>query len=282
MCRCSNRTMWFMVLSSVNQFDLFWDRWAKIDQGNYCLGLYIVDVWEKISLIIWTSGVTIAVFVACRVLLSVGAATLVVRKGSWLISMRSLSIGLFPGPFWDRRLLKGSPGVHVMNHDGQGGESFKQRGFRSCFRWELVLDLFPSITSWCWTFCWYMFIAHFAQWHGVCVFNNLPHRTFQAKSANQPLCVLDEVSFFLGSFVTDLWCLNPYWAIRLTTLLVDCMRKDRLPSDVYVDLTCKFGDHGLVSPVRGQLIGGISNFDSDALIWIRTPIPFVDPSLLPH
>ena len=125
MCRCSNRTMWFMVLSSVNQFDYFWDWWAKIDQGNYCLGLYIVDVWEKISLIIWTSGVTIAVFVACRVLLSVGAATLVVRKGSWLISMRSLSIGLFPGPFWDRRLLKGSPGVHVMNHDGQGGESFK-------------------------------------------------------------------------------------------------------------------------------------------------------------
>ena len=88
--------------------------------------------------------------------------------------------------------------------------------------------------------------------------------------------------FFLGSFVTDLWCLNPYWAIRLTTLLVDCMRKDRLPSDVYVDLTCKFGDHGLVSPVRGRLIGGILNFDSDALIWIRTPIPFVDPSLLPH
>ena len=143
MCRCSNRTMWFMVLSSVNQFDLFWDWWAKIHQGNYCLGLYIVDVWEKISLIIWTSGVTIAVFVACRVLLSVRAATLVVRKGSWLISMRSLSIGLFPGPFWDRRLLKGSPGVHVMNHDGQGGESFKYRGFRSCFRWELVLDFFP-------------------------------------------------------------------------------------------------------------------------------------------
>ena len=100
MCRCSNRTMWFMVLSSVNQFDFFWDWWAKIDQGNYCLGLYIVDVWEKISLIIWTSGVTIAVFVACRVLLSVRAATLVVRKGSWLINVRSLSLGLSPGPFW--------------------------------------------------------------------------------------------------------------------------------------------------------------------------------------
>ena len=120
------------------------------------------------------------------------------------------------------------------------------------------------------------------KWHGVCVFNNLPHRTFQAKSANQPLCVLDLVSFFLGSFVTDLRCLNPYWAKWFTIFVVDCMRKDRLPSDVYVDLTCKFGDHGLVSPVRGRLIGGIFNFDSDALIWIRTPIPFVDPSLLPH
>ena len=127
MCRCSNRTMWFMVLSSVNQFDLFWDWWAKIDQGNYCLGLYIVDVWEKISLIIWTSGVTIAVFVACRVLLSVRAATLVVRKGSWLINMRSLSLGLSPGPFWDLRLVKRSPGVRVMNHDRQGGEWFKRR-----------------------------------------------------------------------------------------------------------------------------------------------------------
>ena len=133
-----------------------------------------------------------------------------------------------------------------------------------------------------WTFGWCMFIAHFAQRHGVCVFNNLPHRTFQAKSANQPLCVLDLVSFFLGSFVTDLRCLNPYWAIWFTIFVVDCMRKDRLPSDVYVDLTCKFGDHGLVSPVRGRLIGGMLNFDSDALIWIRTPIPFVDPSLLPH
>ena len=87
-----------------------------------------------------------------------------------------------------------------------------------------------------------------------------------SQKINQPLCVLDLVSFFLGSFVTDLRCLNPYWAIWFTIFVVDCMRKDRLPSDVYVDLTCKFGGHGLVSPVRGRLIGGMLNFDSDALI----------------
>ena len=129
-----------------------------------------------------------------------------------------------------------------------------------------------------------MFIAHFAQRHGVCVFNNLPHRTFQAKSANQPLCVLDLVSFFLGSFVTDLRCLNPYWAIWFTIFVVDCMRKDRLPSDVYVDLTCKLRGHGLVSPVRGRLIGGLLTvqFRFRRFDLKKTPIPFVDPSLLPH